>query len=195
MTVIRVNPTSVHQYGTSASQIFGGIHTELVALVNDVVGVHYFGPNAVSFKTECGRLAAEFATKLHTDIAAMADAVRVATSNIAASLGGQPITITVDARPITPPAPESVDYVDVDTAALDGLQPTVTNHFEAVRNHLKDHLSRLQQTDWEGNAKESAVGAVTSFTTAANGKCNEAQQSITKYITDQINSVTAADKA
>ena len=195
MTVIRVNPSSVQQYGTSASSIFGAIHGELVALVNDVVSVHYFGPNAVSFKTECGRLAAEFANKLHTDIAAMADAVRVATSNIASSLGGQPITITVDAKAITPPTPQSVDYVDVDTAALEGLNPTVTNHFEAVRTHLTDHLKRLQQTDWEGNAKESAVGAVSNFTNAATGKCNEAQQSITKYITDQINAAVGADKA
>jgi uncharacterized protein YukE len=195
VTVIRVNPSSVQQYGSAASQVFADIHAALVALTNDVVNVRYFGPNAVSFKTECGNLAADFAKSLHTDIAAMADAVRVATSNIASSLGGQPISITVEAKAIVPPTPASVDYVDVDTSALEGLQPVVRRHFDTITSGLKEHHNRLTQTDWEGNAKETAVSAVSNYTNSASQKCNEAQQSITKYISDQIAAVRDADRA
>lgn len=193
MTVIRVNPESVRSYGTQAQTVFESMHTALVTLVNDVVAVRYFGPNAVAFKTECGRVAADFATKLHADMGAMADAVRASTSNIAASLGGAPISIQIDARPITPPTPAAVDYVDVDTSALEGSIPTVTGQFDSLRSLLGDHLAKLQGTDWEGNAKLAAVDAVSGFTASATTKCDSAQESITSYIRGQIDSVTAAD--
>ncbi len=45
--------------------IFDAMHGSLVALVNQVVAVRYFGPNAFTFKTEVGRLAADFANRLH----------------------------------------------------------------------------------------------------------------------------------
>ena len=81
------------------------MHGELVSLVNDVVAVRFFGPNAVAFKTDCGKVAADFANKLNADMGAMADAVRTSTSNIAASLGGSPITIQLDSKAITPAEP------------------------------------------------------------------------------------------
>ena len=193
MTLIRVNPESVQTYGHEAQTIFDGMHSALVTMVNNVVDVRYFGPNAVSFKTECGTIAADFANKLHMDIAAMAEAVRTSTSNIAASLGGAALTITVDNKPITPPTPETVDYVDVDTAALDGLTSTVTTHFSTLRTSLSSHMTKLTSTDWEGNAKIAAVDAVGGFTTSAQSKCDTAEQSITKYITSQIEAVTSAD--
>lgn len=193
MTLIRVNPASIQQYGREAQSAFEQIHHSLLELVNEVVAVRYFGPNAVSFKSECGRMAAEFANSLHLDISAMADAVRRSTSNIAASLGGQPIQIHVDARPITPPSPEVVDYVDVDTAALDAIVPAVARRFAELRQQLTTHLQRLQATDWEGNAKLSAVDAVGGFTAAARQKCDAAEQSVTSVIRHQVQSVVAAD--
>ena len=194
MTLIRVNPESVQRYGHEAQNIFDGMHGSLVGLVDEVVAVRYFGPNAVSFKTECGRLAADFANRLHTDMGAMADAVRTSTSNIAASLGGAPIVIRLDARAIVPPTPQSVDYVDVDTAALESLIPVIDQRFEALRQGLTDHLGRLQSTDWEGNAKLAAIDAVGSFTAAARSKCDAAQQSIVTYVRSQLQSVVAADR-
>ena len=194
MTVIRVNPESVRGYGSQAQTIFEAMHTALVALVNDVVAVRYFGPNAVAFKTECGRVAADFANRLHADLGAMADAVKTSTTNIASSLGGAPISIQIDARPITPPTPASVDYVDVDTAALEGVMPVVTGHFDGLRQGLADHLARLQATDWEGNAKLAAVDSVSGFTTSATAKCDTAETSITTYVRTQIDSVTTADR-
>ena len=194
MTLIRVNPESVRGYGREAQSAFETMHRSLVDLVDVVVAVRYFGPNAVAFKTECGRMSADFANRLHIDMGAMADAVRQSTSNIAASLGGAPIHIQIDNRPITPPVPQAVDYVDVDTAALEAMVPVVGRRFAQLRDGLTTNLQRLQATDWEGNAKLAAIDAVGSFTTSAHAKCDEAEQTLSAYVTRQVQSVVAADR-
>jgi hypothetical protein len=194
MTLIRVNPTSVQQYGREAQSSFDEIHTSLVRLVDEVVAVRYFGPNAVAFKTDCGRMTADFARRLHLDLAAMADAVRRSTSNIAAALGGVPIHLHVEARQIVPPLPEVVDVVDVDTTALDGLVPVVARRFTEVRDRLGLHLRRLQATDWEGHAKLAAIDAVAGFTTSANRTCDTAEESLTSFIRRQVDAVVTADR-
>jgi hypothetical protein len=194
MTVIRVSPSSVQAYGNEAEGIFDEMYGTLTTLVNDVVNVHYFGPNAVSFKTQCGQIAADFAKSLHSDMAAMAEAVRASTSNIAASLGGQPLKISIASKAITPPVPPTVDYVDVDTSALSGLTNTVNSRFQELQGGLDRNLSRLTATDWAGNAKEQAVGAVSRFTSSAKSKCTEAQTQINAYVNKQVEAATAADK-
>ncbi|MFZ4516390.1 MAG: hypothetical protein ACOYN3_08790 [Acidimicrobiia bacterium] len=127
-----MNPASVKSYGNSARSIFLNISAQLHSLVNACVEAHCSGPNSVQFKTEAGRLASEFGYTMHKDMPARADAVRVSTSNIAESLGGQPISVALDNQPITSPAPKVVEYVDVDTAALEGLTPVTNKHFEAI---------------------------------------------------------------
>lgn len=194
MTLIRVNPASVQQYGREAQAAFDGMHRSLVDLVGEVVAVRYFGPNAVAFKSDCGRLAAEFAGRLHGDLAAMADAVRRSTTNIATALGGEPIHLAVDPRPIVPPAPEVVDHVDVDTTALEGVVPVIIRRFDEVRQQLTIHFQRLQATDWEGNAKLAAVDAVGGFTTSARQTCDLAEQSLTDVVRRQVQAVVAADR-
>ena len=194
MSVIRVNPASVQAYGGAAQRIFEEIHRSLVGLVDEVVGVRYFGPNAFAFKTECGQLAAEFANRVNTDMGAMANAVRVSTSNIAASLGGAPISISLDPRPITPPTPERVDYVDVDTGALEAVAPLVSGRFAAIRQGLSNNLSELRNTDWQGNAKVAAVESVAGFTSGAQARCDTAQEQITRFVRTQIDAVMMADR-
>jgi len=194
MTLIRVDPESVRGYGHQAQKVFETIHQSLAELVNEVVAVRYFGPNAVAFKTECGRMSADFANRLHLDMAAMANAVRQSTSNIAAALGGQAIHIQIDSRPIAPPVPQVVDYVDVDTAALESIVPVVGRRFAQLRHGLTSNFQRLQATDWEGNAKLAAIDAVGRFTTSAQAKCDEAEQALSTYITRQVQSVIAADR-
>lgn len=194
MTVVRVNPSSVRDYGSDAQAKFDAIRTELVGLVNAVTEVRYFGPNAVDFKTKSGQIAADFANKLNQDLGAIADAVRVSTSNIAASLGGAPVAISVNGASISPPAAATVDYVDVDTSALDALKGTVDRHFAAINALFDGHLQKLNSTDWTGNAREQAITAVRTFTSAAKSKSNEAQQSLTTFITNQVQSVISADK-
>lgn len=194
MTVVRVNPQSVQAYGTDAQAKFDAIRNELVGLVNAVTEVRYFGPNAVDFKTKSGQIAADFANKVNQDLGAIADAVRVSTSNIAASLGGAPLSLSVNGATIAPPAVATVDYVDVDTSALDALKAVVDRHFAAIGALFDAHLQKLVATDWTGNAREQAVGAVRAFTTAAKNKSSEAQQSLNTFITKQVQSVVTADK-
>lgn len=194
MTLIRVNPASVLQYGREAQAAFEQMHQSLVELVGEVVAVRYFGPNAVTFKTECGRLAADFAHRLHVDMAAMADAVRRSTSNIATALGGQPIHIGVDARPIVPPAPPVVEVVDVDTTALESMVPVIARRFGELRHQLSSNFGRLQATDWEGHAKLAAVDAVGGFTTSARHTCDLAEQSLSDTVRLQVQAVVAADR-
>ncbi len=194
MTLIRVEPESIRGYGREAQASFDTMHRSLVELVDEVVAVRYFGPNAVVFKTECGRMSADFANRLHLDMAAMADAVRQSTSNIAASLGGQPIHIQVEQRPIVPPVPQSVDHVDVDTTALESMVPLMARRFTELRQCLTDHLERLRATDWHGNAKLAAIDNVSRFTTSAQARCDEAEQALSTFVTRQVHSVLAADR-
>lgn len=193
MTVIRVNPASVQGYGRQAQTLFNDMHQSLVALVDQSVEVHYFGNNATQFKTKCGQMATQFAASLHKDLAGMAEAVRVSTSNIAGSLGGAPITIQVDPKPITAPAVSTVDYVDLDTSALEGLAPQVSSKFTAIRTSLSSNASALAATDWKGTAKENAVTAVQGLTRNAVTKCDEAEKSITAYIKEQVSNSIKAD--
>lgn len=194
MTVIRVNPASVQAYGADAQAKFEAIRTELVQLVDTVATVRYFGPNAVDFKTRAGQLAADFANRVNQDLGAIADAVRTSTSNIAAALGGAPLSLSVNGGTIAVPAIASVDYVDVDTSALEAVKPVVDRHFATITGLFDSHLQKLVATDWEGNAKEQAVGQVRGFTSSATAKSTEAQQTLNAFITNQLNAVLTADR-
>jgi hypothetical protein len=194
MTVVRVNPTSVQAYGTDAQARFDAIRTELIALVNAVAEVHYYGPNAVEFKTRAGAMAADFANKLSADLGALADAIRTSTSNIAASLGGQPIVIQVNGATIAAPGVASVDYVDVDTSALEALTGTVNRHFAAINDAFDQHMLRLEGTDWTGNAQVQALTTVRTFTNTAKARTAEAKTDLNSFITSQVQAVVTADR-
>ncbi|HZB42347.1 MAG TPA: hypothetical protein VE487_15345 [Ilumatobacter sp.] len=194
MTLIRVEPESIRRYGHAAQTIFDGMHSSLIELVDQVVAVRYFGPNAFTFKSEVGRLAADFANRLHVDMQSMSEAVRTSTTNIAAALGGSPISIRLDPRPITPPAPAAADFVDVDTAALEALIPVVINRFEALRGGLGSNVTQLQATDWQGNAKRLVVEAVTRVSSSARARCDTAEVAITSFVRSQLEGVLAADR-
>lgn len=195
MTKIVVDPKSVKAYGAAAQADFDKIRTELVQLVNDVTQVDYHGTNAHRFKTECGQMAAEFSAKLLKDAGAIADAVRTATSNIATSLGGAPIQIKVDGRAIPLPAVAKSDVEIADTSALTQLIPVVRRRFTAIDAALNSHLRSLSGTNWQGDAKAGAVKAVGSFTKKVVATGNEAETSITKFISDQVQAAQAADKS
>ena len=195
MSIVRVNPDSVRLYAANATEQLALCRTELETLVRSAVEVRYFGPNAVAFKTSCGQMAAEFSTALLSDLVKIADAVRTSTSNIAASLGGVPIAISVDGSPVTvPPVPPADGTFDVDVSALEALKPVVTRHLASVQSALTEHLNALSGTDWQGTAKTAAVDAVTGFTSAAQGKATSAEAEVNRFIDSQIQSVLAADR-
>lgn len=195
MSVIRVNPDSIRSYASAAQSQFDAVHGELQGLVNDAVGVRYFGPNAAQFKTRCGQMAADFGQRLGQDLGHIADAVRSSTTAVATSLGGAPISIAVNgaALPI-PSVPAGDGSVEIDTSGLDALKPVVNRHIDAVVAQLAAHLHALQGTDWQGQAKESAVSAVGGFTNAAESRADEARGAITSYIDAQISDVMAMDR-
>ncbi|MCC5948804.1 MAG: hypothetical protein JJT89_10155 [Nitriliruptoraceae bacterium] len=195
MSIIRVNPESIQSYSRAASGQFDQMRASLDALVRDVVEVRYFGPNAQQFKTECGTLAVEFSNAMINDLRQIAEAVRSSTTAISASLGGGAVSIQFDGSPVAAPSvPPASDVVDLDTSALEGLQPMVTGHFSTIQEALTAHLGSLQGTDWEGTAKMNAVDTVSTFTTAARSKATEAQTNINRAISDQISSAVAADR-
>ncbi len=194
--VVRVDPQSIRGYGTSAQEIFGRIRADLESLVQDVVNVEYKGENAVQFKTDCGRMAADFATALAADLRTIADAVRTSTSNITRALGGGPVVIQVDGGAVNvPPVPPGDGTYSADPSGLENLKGTVRNRFAAVNEQFTTHLSKLQATDWTGNAKEQAVQSVTHFTTKAKSKVGEATREVTGYIEKQLEALDTADKA
>jgi hypothetical protein len=195
MSVIRVNPESVTAYAGFATERFAAIRAELEGLTREVVGVRYFGPNAVAFKTECGELATQFSQSLLADLGQIADAVRASTSSISAALGGAPVTVQFDGSPVVAPGVDAGDgSVDIDTSALEALRPVVSARFGALQDALQQHLSRLEATDWQGTAKSSAVDAVGRFTATARSRASEAESSIVARIDAQVSSVLAADR-
>ena len=194
MSVIRVNPASVQKYGADAQARFGDIHQRLVELVNSVATVRYFGPNAESFKLKTAELAQSFAVNTHTKMSQIADAVKTSTSNISNALGGQPISIQVVSSPVTIPTITKADYVDVDVTALSELKGTVSDKFGLINAAFDANRTALANTDWQGQARESAVGAVNTITEAAKSAALSALEGINKAIQSQIEAVNAADK-
>lgn len=195
-SVVRVNPVSVASYQKNAQAKFTAMHQELVKLVDDAVGVHYFGPNALKFKQDCGAMATEFANGLSRQLGGIAGAVNAATSNIAASLGAARTTLVWEPKPFSAPAPSAGDgSVDVDTSALTGLKGIVTTHFGSIKTALEEHLSSLSATDWTGNAKEQVVTEVSARTKASTAQVDEAQTKLTTFIQQQVDDVIKADKA
>ena len=195
MSDVRVNPPSVRSYGTTAQETFGSIRTSLETLVSDAVGVDYYGPNAVQFKTKCGQLATDLANALTTDMTKIADAVKATTSNIAFALGGPPVDIQFNGSQIAAPAvPTGDESVGANLPALEGMKGTAKSHFSAISEQFGNHLSALQATDWVGTAKENAVSAVTGFTNGAKSKVEEANTEMSNYIDKQIEEINKANK-
>lgn len=194
-SVIRVDPQSIRSYASSAQGHFDGMHAELKRIVVVVAEVNYHGQNAFDFKSAISDLAVEFANKFNKDMGAIADHIRVVTSNIVGSLGGQPVSISVEGKPISRPAIEKVDYVQVDTAALDGLTPVVKRHFESLTDHLDQHLKALENTDWQGNAKQQVIATIRDYTQKMRANADECNNQIGQAIRNQVASALEADRS
>jgi len=193
-SVIRVNPESVRQYARQAQSNFEAMRLELDRLVKSVAEVRYLGENAFAFKTGISELSVEFANKFSQDMAGIADHIRVVTSNIAGSLGGQPIVIEVKGGTISAPPIQKSDVVDVDTTALEALSGTVKRHFSVLTDNLEQHLRALDGTDWVGQAKESVSQGVRQYTQKLRNNCDEVNGVITKRINDQVAAAKQADR-
>jgi hypothetical protein len=131
-----------------------------------------------------------------TDLGNLADGIRKTTSNIAGSLGGQAISLSVSGKPINAPAPQpDTGIQEVDPSALTDLISTVGTRFSEINDAMTGHQTRLQNTDWKGDAKDGTVALVTGWTTKAKAKATEAQTKLVEFINRQIEQVNAADVA
>lgn len=193
--IVRVNPASMQEYVGKANAAFADARAALQELVKETAEVRYFGPNADRFKNECSTMTVELSTKLLQQFQRIADAVQGSTSNIAASLGGSPVRLNLDATPLPlPTIPASPDVVDVDTAALSALSDRARASIGRVKQALQTHQQALEATDWVGDAKNQAVEIVGTATRAAQGASDDSQAQITTFITKQIDSVRSADR-
>lgn len=191
---IKVNPASITAYGTKAQRQFDSIRADLQSMVNATHNVPYEGDNAVHFKTECGRIVGEFSKAMLADMQEIANAVKTTTSNIAQSLGGHPVNISVNGHEITPQAVAKGDGTQsANTVALRALPGLLTTKYAAIEAALSAHLSALEGTQWEGTGKRSAVEVVSQRTSAARKDCEASKHSIIDYINKQLAAVESAD--
>ena len=72
---------------------------------------------------------------------------------------------------------------------------TVGTRFSEINDAMTGHQTRLQNTDWKGDAKDGTVALVTGWTTKAKAKATEAQTKLVEFINRQIEQVNAADVA
>jgi hypothetical protein len=130
------------------------------------------------------------------DLGSLADGIRATTSNIAGSLGGQPISITVSGKEINAPTPQADTGIqEVDVTALSDLITTVGTRFTEINDAMNGHKDRLVNTDWKGDAKDGTVELVANWTTNAQTKSSDAQTKLVDFINQQIDKVNEADKA
>ena len=124
------------------------------------------------------------------DLGSLADGIRATTSNIAGALGGQPISITVSGKEINAPTPQADTGIqEVDPTALTDLITTVGTRFTEISDAMTGHKTRLENTDWKGDAKDGTVGLVANWTTNAQTKATDAQTKLVDFINKQIETV------
>ena len=58
---------------------------------------------------------------------------------------------------------------------------------------MTGHKTRLENTDWKGDAKDGTVTLVANWTTNAQTKATDAQTKLVDFINKQIETVNAAD--
>ncbi|MCW5952229.1 MAG: hypothetical protein KIT69_08230 [Propionibacteriaceae bacterium] len=192
--VIKVNPESVKNYGTKAQKHFTAIRADLQAIVNATDRVAYEGDNAEKFKREAGELVRDYSKAILEALKTITDAVKTTTSNIAQSLGGQPVTIRFDGSPVVPqPVKKGDGTQSANTNQLRALSSQLTPKFASVEASLTKHLKDLQATVWEGTGKKSAVDIVTKTTTAAKKSSQDSKAAILDYIKAQLEAVESAD--
>ena len=108
----------------------------------------------------------------------------------------QAISISVSGKPINAPAPQADTGIqEVDPSALTDLITTVGTRFTEISEAMTGHKTRLENTDWKGDAKDGTVALVAGWTTKAQAKATEAQTKLVDFINKQIEQVNAADVA
>jgi hypothetical protein len=194
MSFKRVDPASVAGYAPKANGHIGNVYARLQELINALVEVQYFGPNAFDFKTRAGSMTEAFAEAFMADFIRFAESIATATSNIAGALGSGKITVSVDPKKLDPPAPSAVEYVEVDTSRLSDLATTtVPGRFDALIAELDAHVGTVKSLDWVSKTQEATMHAVMNWTKNASEKARTFQSELVTFVNNQIDAVEKAD--
>lgn len=196
MTIIRVVPSSIHSYVTKTNMTVTHIQAAMRSMMTEARNLNYEGQSAAEFKTDIGLVASDFVTGVNQQLAAMVGAVNRATGSITASLGGTPALVRfTPVSLVGEPVAAGGDRYDVDIDQLSAFKGLLGGHIDEVRSGLLAHRRALDETDWQGNAKQAAAAQVGALTTKATGLCDLAQSGLQARIEHQIQATTSADQA
>lgn len=198
--VISTDATQVRTYAATAETELGSISTSLTDLVNACVSVPYWGNNGKDFKTKTGTAATDMSESIWKAIDRFTQAVNDANKAIAQSLGGDVTidgvpkpTVTVPAISMTGPAGETGEGLY--PSAMTDLQTTVNAKRDQITQAAENHRSALtsQTPGWQGNQKETAVGACAALTQSISTAVTQGFSEINQAIEAQNASTASAD--
>lgn len=187
-----IAPGAIEEYrgklNTGVDQITNGLNDLCAAITN----VEYGGRNAFKFKTDSSQLANKLSTTLFDALTNLGTQVATATSELSGSLGGSAITINLNNNTITPADPGA--DTDDGVASMSGLS-TLSAQVEAAFNTIAGGVSLVldmppnSPAGWMGDRRNQTETHVNDFVSLAKSQCKTTQQSLTDYITSQMNSL------
>lgn len=164
-------------------------------MLSEIVHVNYTGENAVQFKTKCGELGVEMSNGVRKDMRSIVTAVSAAVTAIAKAMGGTVPTFTADGKSVSLPAiPQGDGTYNMDYRGIEAMSSQVGTSMDRIEGLLDTQLSELVKTDWDGTAKERAVGEVRRYTRQAKTKVSDTRSDIQKFVTEQIAALKATDQ-
>lgn len=194
--VISTDPVEVRAYASTAETELGNISTALSNLVDDCVNVAFWGENGVAFKTKTSAAAAEMSDSIWRAMHKFITTVNDANKAIARTLGGD-VSIDDVPKPTvkTPAIPNNKPGQGLEPGAMDALQETVNQRREQISTAAQAHQTALtsKTPNWQGNQKETAVGACRAFTNAVTSAVETGFSAINKFISEQNAATKSAD--
>lgn len=176
------------QLNSGVDQITNGLNDLCSAITN----VEYGGRNAFKFKTESSQIANKLSTTLFDALSELGRQVSTATSELSGSLGGSTITISLANNTITPadPGADTEDGV-ASMSGLTALSAQVESAFSTIAGGVSLVLDMPPNSPqgWMGDRRNQTEGHVNDFVGLAKTQCKSTQQSLTEYITSQMNSL------
>ena len=154
--------------------------------------VQFEGESAFKFRTETNRIVADFNTQVHQAMEAMVNNVQIAVSNIQSSMQGARLTLDIPAAATVQAANErNTENSEMDTEARSALD--VEGPFNAISESFNAHKTAFERVEWQGQARDGALDAVTNLTRQATSLCSSYSSEFRKAIDAQVTATLEAD--